>query len=65
MCACLQPKQYHIAKPIAKNIIIRNVDNFVKICETLIFYENLIFEHIVAFYQTRHLRLFSGFVRKN
>jgi hypothetical protein len=29
--------QYYIAKPTAKNIRIRNVDNFGKICETLIF----------------------------
>jgi hypothetical protein len=33
----MQPNQYYIAKPIAKNILIRNVDIFVKICETLIF----------------------------
>ena len=37
--------QYYITKPLAKSIIIPNLDNFVKLCETLIFYENLFFEH--------------------
>ena len=37
MGTCLQPDQYYIAKPQAKNILIGNVYKFVKICEMLIF----------------------------